>query len=162
MINDLKKFLNEKQDLRAVEKTLKKINSLLILNEEVKYIVVQKKPAINWSPDCIVLTNKRIIFCRPRNFGLAMDVHGYNWKDVADCHIKEGIMRATFTMRTVRNRSNMMDYLPKNQARKLYQFAQEREGEMREFRRQRELEDKRATAGGGTVVNNAQTPNESS
>lgn len=161
MINDLKKFLNEEQDPKAVEKTLGRINSLLTSNEAVEYIAVQKKPAINLSPDCIALTNKRIIFCKPRNFGLAMDFHDYNWKDIADCHIKEGIMGATFTMRTVRSRSNMMDYLPKNQARKLYQFAQEKEEEMREYRRQRELEDKRAAAGGGIVVNNAQTPNES-
>ncbi|TCC86498.1 hypothetical protein EZ428_23840 [Pedobacter frigiditerrae] len=161
MINDLKKFLNEEQDPKAVEKTLGRINSLLTSNEQVEYIAVQKKPAINFSPDCIALTNKRIIFCKPKNFGLSMDFHDYNWKDIADCHIKEGIIGSTFTMRTVRNLNNMMDYLPKNQARKLYQFAQEREEEMREFRRQRELEDKRAAAGGGIVVNNAQTPNES-
>lgn len=160
MINDLKKFLNEEQDPKAVEKTLERINSLLTSNEQVEYIAVQKKPAINFSPDCIALTNKRIIFCKPKNFGLSMDFHDYNWKDIADCHIKEGIIGSTFTMRTVRNLNNMMDYLPKNQARKLYQFAQEREEEMREFRRQRELEDKRAAAGGGIVVNNAQAPNE--
>jgi hypothetical protein len=52
----------------------------------------------------------------------------------------------------------MMDYLPKAQARKLYQFAQGKEEEMREFRRQRELEDKRAAAGGGIVVNTNTNP----
>jgi Bacterial PH domain len=159
MINDLKKFLNEEQDPKAVDKTLGRINSLLTSNEQIEYIAVQKKPAINLSPDCIALTNKRIIFCKPKNFGLSMDFHDYNWKDIADCHIKEGIIGSTFTIRTVRNLRNMMDYLPKNQARKLYQFAQEREEEMREFRRQRELEDRRAAAGGGIIVNNAQTPN---
>lgn len=158
MINDFKKFLNEEQDPKAVEKILGRINGLLTSNEQVEYIAVQKKPAINLSPDCIALTNKRIIFCNPKNFGLSMDFHDYNWKDVADCHIKEGLMGATFTMRTTRNLRNMLDYLPKNQARKLYQFAQEKEEEMREFRRQRELEDKRAAAGGGIIVNNATSP----
>jgi len=157
MINDLKKFLNEEQDPKAVEKILDRINSLLTTNEQVEYIAVQRKPAINFSPDCIALTNKRIIFCKPKNFGLSMDFQDYNWKDVVDCHIKEGILGATFTMTTVRNFNNMMDYLPKNQARKLYQYAQEKEEEMREYRRQKELEDKRAAAGGGIVVNN--TPN---
>lgn len=42
-----------------------------------------------------------------------------------------------------------MDYLPKAQARRLYQFAQGKEEEMGEYRRQRDLEDKRAAAGGG-------------
>lgn len=86
-----------------------------------------------------------------------MDFHDYNWKDVYDCHIKEGILGSTFTMKTVRNIQCMMDYLPKNQARKLYQFAQEKEEEMREYRRQKDLEDKRAAAGGGIIVNNTPT-----
>ncbi|QNR87215.1 PH domain-containing protein [Pedobacter riviphilus] len=154
-MNDLRKFLNEEQDPKAVEKILGRINSLLTTNEQVEYIAVQKKPAITLSPDCIALTNKRIIFCKPKSFGLSMDFQDYNWKDVYDCHIKEGILGATFTMVTIRNLRNMMDYLPKNQARKLYQFAQEREEEMREYRRQKELEDKRAAAGGGIIVNNS-------
>lgn len=46
-----------------------------------------------------------------------------------------------------------MDYLPKSQARLLYRFAQEKEEEMSEFRRQRDLENSRAAAGGGIIVN---------
>ncbi|MET3034499.1 PH domain-containing protein [Chryseobacterium sp. NRRL B-14859] len=150
---NLKQFLNEEQDPKAVEKLLEKINSLLTSQEFVEYIAVQKKPAINFSPDCIALTNRRIIFCRPKTFGLSMDFQDYSWVDVADCHIKEGILGATFTMRTVKNYTNMMDYLPKAQARKLYQYAQEIEEQMRGIRREKELETRRASAGGVTVNN---------
>ncbi|MES2650630.1 MAG: PH domain-containing protein [Bacteroidota bacterium] len=155
MINDLKKFLNEEQDPKTVGKILERINSLLTSNEQVEYIAVQKKPAITLSPDCIALTNKRIIFCRPKNFGLSMDFQDYNWKDIMDCHIKEGIMGATFMVKTVSRLNNVIDYLPKNQARKIYQFAQQKEEEMRDYRREKDLEDKRAAAGGGIIVNNA-------
>ncbi|UWX59980.1 PH domain-containing protein [Chryseobacterium oranimense] len=150
---NLKKFLNEEQDPKAVEKLLERINDLITSQEFVEYIAVQKKPAINFSPDCIALTNRRIIFCRPKNFGLSMDFQDYNWVDVADCHIKEGILGATFTMKTVSNYINMMDYLPKAQARKLYQFAQEIEEKMRGVRREKDLEVRRASAGGVTVNN---------
>jgi len=153
MIDNLKKFLNEEQDPKAVEKLFEKVKDLLTADEQVEYIAVQKKPAINLSPDCIALTNKRIIFCRPKNLGFSMDFQDYLWKDVADCHIKEGIMGASFTMKTIKRQINMLDYLPKAQARKLYQFAQGKEEEMAEYRRQRELEDKRAAAGGGIIVN---------
>jgi hypothetical protein len=153
MINDLKKFLNEEQDPKAVEKLMIKVNGLLTSGEEVEYIAVQKKPAINLSPDCIALTNKRIIFCRPKNLGLSMDFQDYTWKDIADCHMKEGIMGATFSIKTTRGVMNMLDYLPKAQARKLYQFGQGKEEEMVDYRRQHALEDKRAAAGGGIVVN---------
>lgn len=152
MIQELKKFLNEEQDPKAVEKVLEKVSGLLTADEKVEYVAVQKKPAINLSPDCIALTNKRIIFCRPKSFGLSMDFQDYAWKDVADCHIKENILGATFMLRTVRNYTNTLDYLPKNQARKLYQFAQQKEEDMIDYRRQRDLEDKRAIAGGGIIV----------
>nr|WP_314494726.1 PH domain-containing protein [uncultured Chryseobacterium sp.] len=151
---NLKQFLNEEQDPKAVEKLLERINSLLTSQEFVEYIAVQKKPALNLSPDCIALTNRRIIFCRPKNFGFSMDFQDYSWLDIADCHIKEGILGSTFTMKTVSNFNNMMDYLPKAQARKLYQFAQEIEEQMRGVRREKDLEIRRASAGGGVTVNN--------
>lgn len=153
MINDLKKFLNEEQDPKAVEKLMGKVMGLLTVGEVVEYIAVQKKPAINLSPDCIALTNKRIIFCRPKNFGLSMDFQDYLWKDIADCHIKENILGADFKIKTTRGQIIMMDYLPKSQARKLYQFGQGKEEEMQDYRRQIDLENKRAAAGGGITVN---------
>ncbi|OXA73960.1 hypothetical protein B0A67_02385 [Flavobacterium aquidurense] len=152
-MNDLKKFLNEEQDPKAVEKLLTKVNGLLTSGEQVEYIAVQKKPVVNLSPDCIALTNKRIIFCRPRNLGLSMDFQDYAWKDILDCHMKEGIIGATFSMKTVKGNMNMLDYLPKAQARKLYQFAQQKEEEMIAYRREHDLENKRAIAGGGITVN---------
>lgn len=150
---NLKKFLNEEQDPKAVEKLLGRINSLLTSQETIEYIAVQKKPVLNLSPDCIALTNRRIIFCRPKNFGLSMDFQDYSWVDVADCHIKEGIVGSTFMVKTTQHFTNMMDYLPKNQARKLYQFAQEVEEQMRGVRREKNLETLRASAGGVTVNN---------
>lgn len=155
MIESIKKYLNEEQDLKAVEKLLEKVTQLLTVDETVEYIAVQKKPALNLSPDCIALTNKRIIFCRPKNFGLSMDFQDYLWKDIADCHMREGILGADFTVKTIRGQINMLEYLPKAQARRLYQFAQGKEEEMAEYRRERELENKRAAAGGGITVNTA-------
>lgn len=153
MINDFKKFLNEEQNPKVVEKLMSKVTGLLTSGEEVEYIAVQNKPIVNLSPDCITLTNKRVIFCRPSNLGLSMNFQDYLWKEIADCHMKEAILGAVFSIKTIRGQLNMLDYLPKAQARKLYQFAQGKEEEMAEYRRQRELEDKRAAAGGGITVN---------
>lgn len=147
MIDNLKNFLNEEQDPKAIEKIAGKLNGLLMNGEEVEYIAVQKKPAVNLSPDCIALTNKRVIFCRPKNLGLSMDFQDYIWKDIADCHMKESIFGAEFSLRTINGGITKIDYLPKVQARKLYTIAQEQEEKQREYRRQLDLEDKRAAAG---------------
>lgn len=152
MIENLKRFLNEDQDLKAIEKIAGKLNGLLMKGEEVEYIAVQKKPAVNISPDCVALTNKRIIFCKPKTLGLSMEFQDYVWKDIYDCHMKEGILGAEFSLRTVRGEVNKIDYLPKAQARKLYTAAQEQEEKQRDYRRQLELEDKRAAAGNISVT----------
>ena len=151
------KFLNENQDPKSVEKLLSKVSGLLTADEEVQYIAVQKKPVLNTSPDCVALTNKRVIFCRPKNFGLSMEFKDHQWKDVIDIHIKENMLGADFTIKTAKG-SDLMDYLPKDQARKLYQFGQGKEEEARDYRHQRDLEDKRAAAGGGIVVNAGAAP----
>ncbi|WP_103068142.1 PH domain-containing protein [Aquimarina sediminis] len=152
-MENIKKYLNESQKSKEVEKVLGKVKELLTSDEVIEYIAVQKKPLITLSPSSIALTNKRIIFCRPKNFGVSMNFQDYLWKDIADCHMKEGIMGATFTIRLTNRGANRIDYIPKAQARKLYRYGQEREEEMSEYRRQRELENARAAAGGGIIVN---------
>ena len=94
-------------------------------NEEVGYIAVQKKPAVNIFPDSIVVTNKRIILCKPKNLGLSMEFVDYDWDDIAGSFVKEGILGADFTFSTKSDLTHTVDYLPKNQARKLYTFAKE-------------------------------------
>lgn len=125
MIDNLKKILNEDQDPKAIEKITSKLENLLMSNEEVGYIAVQKKPAITVFPDSIVVTNKRIIICKPKNLGLSMEFMDYDWDDVAATFVKEGILGADFTFSTKTDLTLTIDYLPKNQARKLYTFAKE-------------------------------------
>jgi hypothetical protein len=125
MIDNLKKILNEDQDPKAIEKITSKLENLLMSNEEVGYIAVQKKPAVTILPDSIVVTNKRIILCKPKNLGLSMEFIDYDWDDIAGSFVKEGILGADFTFTTNSDLTHTVDYLPKNQARKLYTYAKE-------------------------------------
>ena len=125
MIDNLKKILNEDQDPKAIEKITAKLENLLMSNEEVGYIAVQKKPAVTIFPDSIVVTNKRIILCKPKNLGLSMEFIDYDWDDIAGSFVKEGILGADFTFSTNSDLTHTVDYLPKNQARKLYTYAKE-------------------------------------
>lgn len=125
MIDNLKKILNEDQDPKAIEKITSKLENLLMSNEEVGYIAVQKKPAVTILPDSIVVTNKRIILCKPKNLGLSMEFVDYDWDDIAASFVKEGILGADFTFTTKSELTQTIDYLPKNQARKLYTYAKE-------------------------------------
>jgi hypothetical protein len=125
MIDNLKKILNEDQDPKAIEKITTKLENLLMSNEEVGYIAVQKKPAITVFPDSIVVTNKRIILCKPKNLGLSMEFMDYDWDDIAGTFVKEGFLGSDFSFSTKTDLTHTVEYLPKNQARKLYTYAKE-------------------------------------
>jgi hypothetical protein len=125
MIDNLKKILNEDQDPKAIEKITSKLENLLMSNEEIGYIAVQKKPAVTILPESIVVTNKRIILCKPKNLGLSMEFIDYDWDDIEASFVKEGILGSDFTFSTKSELTHTVDYLPKNQARKLYTFTKE-------------------------------------
>jgi len=125
MKEQIKKFLNEEQDPKAIEKITSKLNDLLMKNEEIGYIGVQKKPALTVFPDSIVMTNKRIIICQPKNLGLSMDFTDYSWDDLEAAFVKENILGSVFSFSTKTGMQISIDYIPKTQARKMYSFAKE-------------------------------------
>jgi hypothetical protein len=125
MNEQLKKFLNEEQDPKAIEKVMSKLSDLLMKNEEIGYIAVQKKPAITVLPDSIVVTNKRIIICQPKNLGLSMNFTDYSWDEIESTFVKEGILGSDFSFVTKTALSITIEYIPKVQARKMYAFAKE-------------------------------------
>jgi hypothetical protein len=125
MKEQIKKFLNEEQDPKAIEKITSKLNDLMMKNEEIGYIGVQKKPAITVFPDSIVLTNKRIIICQPRNLGLSMDFIDYTWDQIEATFVKENILGSEFSFSTKTDMTVSIDYIPKIQARKISTYAKE-------------------------------------
>jgi len=125
MKEQFKKFLNEEQDPKAIEKITSKLNDLLMKNEEIGYIAVQKKPAITVFPDSIVMTNKRIIICKPKNLGLSMDFTDYSWDEIEGTFVKENILGSEFSFSTKTDIQVSIDYIPKIQARKIFTYAKE-------------------------------------
>ena len=125
MIDNLKKILNKEQDPKTIEKITSKLNDLLMKNEEIGYIAVQKKPAITVFPDSIVVTNKRIIICQPKNMGLSMNFTDFTWDEVEGTFMKENILGSEFSFSTKTQIQVSIDYIPKIQARKISTYAKE-------------------------------------
>lgn len=144
--NLLKKFLSEEQDPAQVQQVFAKVRQILTNGEEILYIAVQKR-LISFSPDSVVLTNKRFIVYRPTLLGGA-NFQDYIWRDLHDARLTEGIINSTITLQTVKAQLISVGDLPKAQARKLYSFAQEMEEKVLEERRTRDMEERRAGAGG--------------
>lgn len=118
-------FLSDEQDPKTVEKVWSKLVDLLNSNEELIYMAVQKKPAVNLLPDCIALSNKRLFYCEPANFGITMNFTDISWKSIKEVSFKEELFGAKFICVPQSGENIITEYIPKTQARKLYQATQE-------------------------------------
>ncbi|MBB5439872.1 hypothetical protein HDC92_003568 [Pedobacter sp. AK017] len=145
------RFLSDEQDPKAVEKVLGKLNDMLTSNEELIYMAVQKKPAVNLLPDCIAVSNKRIFYCEPGNFGITMNFKDISWKSIKEVSFKEEIFGSKFICVPLHGENIITEYIPKAQARKLYQAAYEQLEAFKEQLKQAELEDRRSSTSPVTV-----------
>ncbi|MEJ6981778.1 PH domain-containing protein [Pedobacter sp. P351] len=137
-------FINDEQDPKNAEKVLGKISDMLTPGEQVIYLAVQKKPAVTLIPDSIVVTDKRLIFCKPGNLGLTTNFEIYSWKDIKDVSFKEEFFGAKFTAVPSSGENFTIDYIPKVQARKLFQFCNQQLERNRELERTQALEKEKA------------------
>ncbi|MEJ7557412.1 MAG: PH domain-containing protein [Pedobacter sp.] len=136
------KFLSDEQDPKAVERVLGKLNDMLGSNEELIYIAVQKKPAVNLLPDCIAVSNRRIFYCEPGNFGITMNFKDISWKSIKEVSFKEELFGSKFICVPQQGENIATEYIPKVQARKLYQIANEQLESFKEQQKQTEREEK--------------------
>ncbi len=109
------------------------VTTLLAAGEEIEYVAVQQKPLFNAFPDCVAVTQLRVIFCRLRNFGLNMEFKAYLWQDVLTMQFVENIASTSITVRTAKV-TEIMGYLPLAQARRLHDFARIKEAEYADHR----------------------------
>ena len=140
------RFLSDEQDPKAVEKVIGKLNDLLTSGEELLYLAVQKKPAVNLLPNSIAISNKRIFYCEPGNLGLTMNFKDISWKNIKEVSFKEEFFGSKFICVPQHGENIVTEFIPKIQARKLHQAANEQLEALKELNRQQLLEENRVTA----------------
>lgn len=133
-------YLTDEQDPKTAEKVIGKLNDMLTPGEKILYLAVQKKPAVNLVPDSIVITDKRLVFCIPANLGLTTNFEIYSWKDIKEVSFREEFFGAKFTAVPATGENFTVDYIPKVQARKLYQFSNQQLDKLREQLKQEQQE----------------------
>ncbi len=161
--NSLANFAAEGQDVSMVTKLLERVSQLCMSSEKPLYMAIQQRPIANFSPDAVVLTSHRFIVVQQKILG-RMTFADYPWREVRDVHVQENVMSATISFISVNGLRHSVDWLPKEQARKVYRIAQEQEEAMHRARREMMLEEKRAGTSQTNVTTNvvAATPTSTS
>ena len=139
-------YLTDDQDPKTTEKVIGKLRDMLTSGEAIIYLAIQKKPAVTLIPDCIAVTNKRLFFCLPGNLGLTTNFITFSWEDIKEVSFKEEFFGSKFIAVPQRGENIAIDYIPKVQARKLYQFSNEQLEKQKELDRNRNFEDRKPTS----------------
>jgi len=147
-------MISDGQDPAMVLTIAERVRSILITSELLRFIVIQERPLVNISPDAVAITNRRLIFYRPKLLG-RFTFEDYLLFDLYDAHLQQGFLTSTFSARHTGGRFLTMDWLPKGPALKLYRIAQEMEEEARRARIQLDMELRRA---GASQVNVSTAP----
>jgi predicted RNA-binding Zn-ribbon protein involved in translation (DUF1610 family) len=64
--SELSRFMADGQSAAMITKLLDRVKQICTSTEDILYMAVQQKPAVNLSPDAIVLTSKRAIIFRQK------------------------------------------------------------------------------------------------
>jgi hypothetical protein len=139
----IEQYITDDQDPKTAEKVLGKLQDMLTSGEAVVYLAIQKKPAVTLIPDCIAVTNKRLVFCLPGNLGLTTNFITFPWNDIKEVSFKEEFFGSKFIAVPEHGENVAIDYIPKVQARKLYQFCNEQLEKNRELALNRNFEEKK-------------------
>lgn len=119
------KYTLDGQDPKVTEKIYGKIRDMLTANESISYIALQKKPAVTLLPDSIAVSNKRIFLGEFTKLGFATNFEIFAWQDIKDIAFKEEIFGSKVTVIPFTGENLTIDYIPKVQARKLYQLIKD-------------------------------------
>ncbi len=151
VVSSLSNFAGEGQDTSMVAKLLDRVQQICMSHEKPLYMAIQQRPIANFSPDAVVLTTHRLMMVHQKILG-RMNFADFPWRDVRDVHVQENVMSATISFVSMHGQRHSIDWLPKEQARKVYRIAQEQEENAHKSRRDMYLEEQRAGAA-QTVVN---------
>ena len=144
------RYSDPSQEAGDVQGIARDVAKILTPNEEILYVAAQNITALQIKKDAVVATSNRAICYRPAVLG-RVAFEDFQWQDVKNARIEQGVLSTQFFIETLDGRSASMDALDKDQAKRLYGICQQMEQEWREKRRVREMEEARARSGGVMV-----------
>jgi len=155
----LGKNINVEQDEDLLENALENIKKLFTKGEKHMCSAIQKKPIANILPHMLIVTNKRVIKHEPKILKSVFD--DYLWMNLLDAHLSDHIFGSRLIFE-FENGNIIINHLPKNQAKKIYCIAQEKEEEWIEKKRLRGMEEEKAKSGASHIVVGNHPSNEES
>jgi hypothetical protein len=118
---------------QAVLAAVDQVRGFCTAQEKVLRAIVQSRVlSLSIKPDVVAATNRRLIVLRRGVFSCRM--WDALWVDVLDVKIEERLTGAVLSIRLTNGQFTQVEHLPKESARKFYQYCQQSEEAMRMVR----------------------------
>jgi len=151
-----------------IAKAMEELGSILVPGETAEVIAIQRRIfALNHRRMIVVATSGRLIAMTRRLFG-GFQLQDMRWQDLKDVNLRVGILGADLTVHAFASQDlavqegptggRLYHGLEKEAAEQVYRVCQANSQAWREKRRQRELEEMRARAGGVQIGTSAVAP----
>jgi hypothetical protein len=114
-------FCQDKQKASVIRRIHPMAAELCALDEDILYMAVQRKPLLFYSPECLVLTDKRLFIFFKQLFKTSH--HVFRWEEILNLQFKEGLFASHLTFKAGTGQAYGIYYLPKRQGRKAMQTA---------------------------------------
>ncbi len=121
----LQHAMDEGQEPEIIAEVYQQVAQILGRHEHIFYIAHQKPRLLKSRPDCVVLTNERLLILRQNLGGLRLEDH--LWRDVLSVSVEmaEDLLGTTFSVLDRNDHLVQIYDLPKAQLEKVCQLAQE-------------------------------------
>lgn len=114
-------FCQDKQKASVIRNIYPMVAELRALDEDILYMAVQRKPLLFYSPECLVLTDKRLFIFFKQLFQTIH--HEFRWEEILNLQFKEGLFASDITFKAGTGQAYGIYYLPKRQGRHAMQVA---------------------------------------
>lgn len=113
------------QDAKVVRRVLGKLRPLLADDERIYYVVVQRKPQLNFFPDSIVVTDQHLFLCEYIKMGFDLRVESLPWDRMRAILPNRTETGVTLKVVSETEIDYIIKHIPGRQAERLLEFAKE-------------------------------------
>lgn len=118
-------YSSDGQDPKVIQKVLGRLRGLLLPDEKINYVAIQKKPGLNLFADAIVMADQHLFLCEQTKMGLDIVVEVLPWDSIQTINLIPE--NQSYTIKVAPKNSDttfIIDYIPFIQGEKIKELIQ--------------------------------------
>lgn len=117
-------YTHDGQDIATIDNVLAEIKPYLGDGEEILYVAVQKKSILNFNPDCILISKRRIYLGEFKGLRKKFQVEVFDWEEINEIKMTNEPFGSMLIVIPIYDIEYVISSIPAKQAEKLFSIAE--------------------------------------